>query len=96
MKLLIYFNILYKNFLCVFDNSFNDLEVGELFKVNSLLVARLDLNEKPSLLKITKRKLKRIPYKIGKFLIKIGERLVYKKSRKQYVTIIKERYPWWR
>ena len=95
MKLLIYFNILYKNFVCVFDNSFNNLEVGELYKVNSLLVAKLDINQKTSLLKITKRKLKRIPYKIGKFLIKLGERLIYKKPKKKYATIIKERYSWW-
>lgn len=95
MKILVYYNVLHKNFNVLFDNYFFNEDIGSTYKINSILISKIYIEEKSSPLKVSLKKLKSYKNDFGDFLIKLGERIKGKKSNNN-VVIYKDRFPWWK
>lgn len=95
MKILVYYNVLHKNFNVIFEKYVYDKEIGQIYKVNSELISIIDIKEKPNFIKICYRKLINTKYKFGKVLVKLGYKLQGKKESNSH-TIVKNNFPWWK
>lgn len=94
MKILVYYNVLHKNFIIIFDDYAFDKRLGQIYKVNSELISILDINEKTTPLQITFKKLKNYKHKFGSLLIDYGQKL---QGNKKSTPIIQEKqFPWWK
>lgn len=95
MKILVYYNVLHNNFIVVFDNYSYNKQLGQIYKVNSILISIIDVNVNSKPLFRTFKKLKNYKYRFGTLLIKFGEKLQGKKKPKN-VFIYKKVFPWWK
>ncbi len=94
MKLLVYYNVLHKNFNVIFEENVYGKQLGDIYKINSELITIIDLKEKPNFIKICYKKLITTKYKFGKFLVRLGYQMQGQNNHNK--IIVKNVSPWWK
>lgn len=94
MQLLNFFNIKNRSLTSVIEPFTSLLEVGDTFKINSILVSKIEIKEKTTPIKYSKKKLNDFKYWLADRLISLANWL--KGIKKEKPTEIKYRYPWWK
>lgn len=94
MKILVYFNVVNKNFNVILGNDFLK-KVGDTYKTNSILVAIIDTEKSNKPLKIIRKNLISFKYKIGRLFINFGNYLQGRKNPKITYRETKN-FSWWK
>lgn len=94
MQILNYFNVVTRSFTTVIEPYRTRKKVGDMYKVNNVLLSILELEVKTTPLKYTKKKVNDYRGKVGDFIIGLGKS-VKKQPKKTVEVVYKTKYPWW-
>lgn len=94
MQLLTYFNVVTRSFTTIIEPHTTRKKVGDMYKVNNVLLSILELEVKQKPLKLCRRKLKDYKGKVGDAFIRLGKSI--KNEPTQPKVIYKYKNQWWK
>lgn len=92
MQLLTYFNVVTRSFTTMIEPHWTIKKVGDMYKVNNVLLSILELEVKRKPLKYSKRKIRDYKGRVGDIFIKLGKSIKSEPIKPKVVY----KYPWWK